>query len=76
MNWWVDSIKNACATLNYIEYFLILASAITGLISDFTSLLGIPIGIAIYAKGLNYCAIAAKGLNYCAIAAGTKNISQ
>ena len=66
MNWWVDSIKNACATLNYIEYFLILASAITGLISDFTSLLGIPIGIAIYAKGLNYCAIAA----------GTKNISQ
>ena len=55
-----------CLCNSSIEHFLILASAITGLISDFTSLLGIPIGIAVYAKGLNYCAIAA----------GTKNLSQ
>ena len=39
--------KKVCAALNYIEYFLILASTITGCISfsAFASLLGIPIGI-------------------------------
>ena len=39
--------KKVCTTLNYIEYFLILDSVITGriLISAFASLLGIPIGM-------------------------------
>ena len=41
-------------TLNYIEHFLILASAVTGCISIsvFASLLGIPIGITSSAIGL------------------------
>ena len=39
--------KKICATLNYMEHFLILASPITGCISisAFASLLVIPIGI-------------------------------
>ena len=39
--------KKVCITLNYIEYFLILAFTITGCtsISVFTSWLGTPIGI-------------------------------
>ena len=46
--------KKVCASLNYIEHFLILASTITGCISisDFTSLIGIPIGITSSARGL------------------------
>ena len=53
--------KNACATLNYIEHFLILASTITGCISisAFASLVGIPIGITSSAVGLEICAITA-----------------
>ena len=52
--------KKVCTTLNYIEYFLILASTITGWISIsvFTSLLVIPIGITSFAIGLKICAIA------------------
>ena len=40
--------KKVCATLNYTEHFVILASTITGCISisAFASLLGVPIGIA------------------------------
>ena len=39
--------KKICTTLDYIEHFLILASAITGCISisAFASLIGIPIEI-------------------------------
>ena len=39
--------KEVCTMLNYIEHFLILASAVTGCISisTFPSLLGIPIGV-------------------------------
>ena len=39
--------KKICTTLNYIEHFLILASAITGYvsISPFASLIRIPVGI-------------------------------
>ena len=39
--------EKICATLNYIEYFLILASAITKCISlsTFASLIGIPMGL-------------------------------
>ena len=46
--------KKACTTLNYIESFLILASAVTGCISisAFASLLGIPTGIMTSAMGL------------------------
>ena len=51
--------KNDCTTLKHIEYFLILASAITGYISisDFTSLLGIPIRITSCEIRLKICAI-------------------
>ena len=50
-----------CATLNYIEHFLILGSGITGCISvsAFTSVAGIPIGIRSSAIGLKICAITA-----------------
>ena len=52
--------KNAWATINYIEHYLILASAITGCISISASafLLDIPIGITSSATGLKICAIA------------------
>ena len=50
--------KKVCTTLNYIEHFLILASAITGCISisSFASLIGIPIEIASSETGLKICA--------------------
>ena len=53
--------KNVSTTLNYIEHFLILASAITGCISifAFVSLLGISMGITISAIRLKSFAIAA-----------------
>ena len=53
--------KKVCTTLNYIEHFLIIASAITGCISisAFASLPGIPIGVTSSAMGLKICAIAA-----------------
>ena len=46
--------KKVCTTLNYFEYFLNLASLITGCISNsgLASLLGISIGITSYAMGL------------------------
>ena len=49
--------KKNCTTLNYIENFLILVSAITGCvsISVFAFLIGIPIGIASSAIGLKIC---------------------
>ena len=48
--------KKVCATLNYIEHFLMLASTITGCvsISAFASLVGIPIGITISATKLKF----------------------
>ena len=51
--------KKVCTTLSYIEHFLILSSTITGciLISPFTSLIRIPIGITSSTKGLKICAI-------------------
>ena len=53
--------KKVCTTLNYIELFLILASAITEyiLISAFSFLVGIPIKIMSSATGLKICAITA-----------------
>ena len=55
--------EKVCKTLNYVEHFLILASAITGCIlnSAFASLLGIPTGITSSAKG---CAITAEIKKY------------
>ena len=53
--------KKVCATLDYVEHFLIVWSAITGCvsISAFASLVGIPIGITSSAVGLEICMIAA-----------------
>ena len=50
-----------CTTLNYIEHFLILGSAVTGCvsISAFSSLVGIPIVITGSAVGLKICVITA-----------------
>ena len=52
--------KKLCATPNYSEHFLILASAITGYISisGFTALIDIPIKITGSAIRLKICAIA------------------
>ena len=46
--------KKVCATLNYIDLFLILTSTITGCISiyAFASWLGIPVGSKSSAIGL------------------------
>ena len=51
--------KKVCKTLNYTEHLLILTSTITGYISisDFDSLLGIPLGITSSAIGLKILAI-------------------
>ena len=53
--------EKVCTALNYIEHFLILASAITGCISNsaFASFPGIPTGITISAIGLKIYPIAA-----------------
>ena len=61
MNWWVKSTKRFVQLLNYIEYFLILATTITGsvFIFAFAPLIGISIGIASSEIGLNICAITA-----------------
>ena len=58
-----------CTTLSYIEYFLILASAITEYIpiSDFASMLGISLGIMSSAIGIKTFAIAVGTKNYQAI---------
>ena len=50
--------KKVCITLNYIENFLILASAITGCIPIyvFASLLGISIRVTSSIIGLKICA--------------------
>ena len=46
--------KKTCGNLNYVENLLILASTVTGCvpISAFSSLVGIPTGIASSAIGL------------------------
>ena len=53
--------KKVCATLNYIEHFLVLASTITGCISisAFASLLCISIEITSSAIRLKICAVTA-----------------
>ena len=65
--------KNVCTTLNYIDHFLILASAVTGCVSIsafFVSIsaisafifVGISVGITSSAFGLKICTITA-GIN-------------
>ena len=49
--------KKVCLVLNYIEHLLILASAVTGCISAFASLVDIPIVNASFTVGLKICAI-------------------
>ena len=58
-NYFLD--EKVCTALNYIKHVLILASTITGCISisDFASLIGIPIGIRGSIVRLKLCAITA-----------------
>ena len=67
-----------CTTLNYFEYFLILASTITGCISSsaFASLLCILIGITSYKIGLKICAIALGIKKYMSIIKKKKKSSE
>ena len=53
--------KNICTVLNFIEYLLTLASAITGCVSTsaFASLVGIPVEITSSAVELKFCVITA-----------------
>ena len=52
--------KKVCRVLNYIDYLFLMISTITGCvsISDFDSLVGIPIGVASSAMGFKICPIA------------------
>ena len=67
--------ETVCTTQNYIEHFLILASAITGCvsISVFTSLIDIPIGIKRCAMQLKICTINAGIIKYKSIIKKKKN---
>ena len=49
-----EKYKKTCGNLNYVENLLILASTVTGCvpISAFSSLVGVPTGIASSAIGL------------------------
>ena len=53
--------KKVCTTLNYIEHFFVLASAVNGFIwiSDSSSLHGIYLGIMTSTIGLKICTITA-----------------
>ena len=67
--------KNIWTTLNYIEHFLIFATTITGCISisDFASLLGIPIGNRSSAIGLKISSTTAGIKKYNSIIMEKKN---
>ena len=67
--------KTFCTTLNYLEHFSLLGSAISGCISisAFASLLGIHIGITKSAIRLKICAIAAGIKKYKSIIKKKKN---
>ena len=51
--------KKVCRVLNYIEHLLVLISTVSGCvsISDFASLVGVPIEITSSAIGLKTCEI-------------------
>ena len=67
-----------CATLNYIEHFLILASTITECISisAFTCLTGITIGITSSAIELKICSIIAGTKKYKSIIKKKKPVNR
>ena len=67
--------KKVCGVLNYIEHLLILVSAVTGCvsISDFSSLVGIPVGITSSAIGLEICVVTAGMKKYKSIIKKKKN---
>ena len=52
----INKHEKVCTTLNYINFFLILVSAVSGCvsISIFASLVGIPVYITSFTKGLKY----------------------
>ena len=54
--------KKICLGLNYIQHLLILASTVSGSdsISDFATLVRIPVGIGSSEVGLKICAITAR----------------
>ena len=54
-----EKYQKTCKYINYVENLLILASTITGcvLISSFSSLVCVPIGITSSAVGINICAV-------------------
>ena len=58
--------KKVCTTLNFIEHFLILTSAVTGCssLSAFAFLIGIPLGLTSSAIGFKICAIAGRIKKY------------
>ena len=53
--------KKVCNASNYLEHFLIFISPFSGCvsISEFTSLVAVPVGIISSAVGLKICAITA-----------------
>ena len=61
VKWWLRSKKSFVKTLNYIEHFLVLVSAVTRCTSTFTiaSLVVIPIGVTSSAVALKFCAVTA-----------------
>ena len=54
-----EKYNETCKYLNYVEYLLILASAVTGYlsVSAFASLVAIPVGVTRSAVGIKICAI-------------------
>ena len=47
------------AFFNYFEHFLICFSAVSGCVSDFVSIVGVPMGITSSAVGLKICTLTA-----------------
>ena len=70
--------KKVCTTLNYIEHFLILASAVTGYISisAFVSLVGSPIGTTSSTVRWNISAITAAIRKYNSIIRNKKKMHE
>ena len=56
-----EKYKKTCKYLNYVEYLLILASAVTGCvsISAFASLVSVPVGITNAVAGIKICLMTA-----------------
>ena len=61
-----EKYKKTCKYLNYVEHLLILASTVTGCVSNsaFASLVCVPDGITSFVVGIKICAITA-GIKNC-----------